>query len=166
MKVFKKTALIILVLGSSVGCDQVTKIAARNHLATSQPIYLLGGMFRFQYTENTGALLGLGASLPESVRFWSLVVFVSIVLAGMLRYVWTSPEMNWVSILGGSLLVGGGSSNLIDRLLNDGAVVDFMNMGIGNLRTGIFNVADVAIMVGIGILLASSLFQQFKEIEQ
>jgi signal peptidase II len=118
----------------------------------------MGDVFRFEYTENTGIILGLGAGLAEPVRFWSLIVIVGAVLIGILRYVWTSKEMTPVSILGGSLIVGGGFSNLIDRLFNDGAVVDFMNIGVGNVRTAIFNVADVAIMIGIGTLLVSRVY--------
>jgi signal peptidase II len=49
-------------------------------------------------------------------------------------------------------VVAGGASNWIDRLAF-GRVVDFMNVGLGPLRTGIFNVADVAIMVGVGLLI-------------
>jgi signal peptidase II len=119
----------------------------------------MGDVFRFQYSINRGAFLGLGARLPDAVRFWSLTILVGVVLVGMLGFVWASPEMSHpVSILGVCLVIGGGLSNLIDRLLNDGAVVDFMNMGVGNLRTGIFNLADVAIVAGGGILLAWSLF--------
>jgi len=103
--------------------------------------------------------MGLGAGLSHPVRFWALIVFVGVALIGMLRFVWTSREMSHpVSILGASLVIGGGFSNLIDRLLNNGAVVDFVNVGVGNLRTGIFNLADVAITFGAGILLAWSLF--------
>jgi len=119
---------------------------------------LLSGVFRFQYTENTGAFLGLGARLPEPVRFWLLIVLVGGVLIGMLRFVWTSQEINSMGVLGGALVVGGGIGNLIDRIFNAGAVIDFMDMGVGNLRTGIVNVADVAITVGVGILLVSTLF--------
>lgn len=103
--------------------------------------------------------MGLGARLPDSVRFWSLTVFVSVALIGMLRFVWASQEISHpLSILGISLIIGGGFSNLIDRLLHSGAVVDFMNMGVGNLRTGVFNLADVAIVIGAGTLLAWGLF--------
>jgi len=45
----------------------------------------------------------------------------------------------------------GGISNLIDRILW-GSVVDFMSVGVGPLRTGIFNVADVAVMIGIALI--------------
>jgi signal peptidase II len=52
-----------------------------------------------------------------------------------------------------ALVAGGGISNLIDRLLYNGRVTDFLNVGIGSLRTGIFNVADMAIMAGALLLL-------------
>ena len=51
-----------------------------------------------------------------------------------------------------SLLIAGA----IDRLLFDGRVIDFMNLGIGGLRTGIFNVADVAIVAGLGVMIVDS----------
>jgi len=56
-----------------------------------------------------------------------------------------------------SLFIGGGASNLIDRLVYKGAVIDFLNIGIGNLRTGVFNVADVAIVAGAGLMILSGL---------
>jgi signal peptidase II len=52
-----------------------------------------------------------------------------------------------------ALVAGGGISNLIDRLLYNGRVTDFLNVGIGGVRTGIFNVADMAIMAGALLLL-------------
>ena len=158
MRAVKKAFSIILILCSCVECDQVTKTVAQNHLPSSQPVYLVGDVFRLQYTENTGAFLGLGAELPHSVRFWALIVFVGVALIGMLRFVWTSQEMNPMSILGFSLIIGGGFSNLLDRVLKGRAVVDFINVGIGNVRTGIFNLADLVIMIGVGILLAWSVF--------
>jgi len=58
-----------------------------------------------------------------------------------------------VPVWGALMLAAGGVGNLIDCFYRDGAVVDFMNAGIGSLRTGIFNVADVQIMAG-AVLLA------------
>jgi signal peptidase II len=113
----------------------------------------MGDVILLQYSENAGAFLSLGARLPERARFWLLVVVVGVVLIAMLRFVWTSKEMNAIGVMGGSLVIGGGLSNLIDRIWNGGLVSDFMNVGIGHIRTGIFNVADVAIVVGVGVLL-------------
>jgi signal peptidase II len=59
------------------------------------------------------------------------------------------------ALLGVALFVAGGASNLVDRIAY-GMVIDFMNVGIGSLRTGIFNVADMAIMLGAGILVLES----------
>jgi signal peptidase II len=102
----------------------------------------------------------MGAELPGAVRFWALIVFVGIVLIGMLRFVWTFQEISPMGIMGALLIIGGGFSNLLDRVLKDGAVVDFMNVGIGKVRTGIFNLADLAIMIGVGLLLAWGVFSR------
>lgn len=158
MRSLKKAVLIGLILCSCVGCDQVTKTAAQYHLPSSQPVYLMSDVFQFQYSTNKGAFVGLGARLPDSVRFWSLAVLVGVALIGMLGFVWVSREMSHpMSILGASLIIGGGLSNLIDRLLNNGTVVDFVSVGWGDLRTAVFNLADVAILTGAGILIARSL---------
>lgn len=64
-----------------------------------------------------------------------------------IRYQWSR-----LAAAGLILFVAGGLSNLIDRVAM-GSVIDFMNVGIGSFRTGIFNVADVAIMAGVALLL-------------
>ncbi len=158
MKPFKKAIITVLILSSCVGCDQVTKAVARRTLASSPPISLMGAMIRLHYTENTGAFLGMGAALPEKARFWILIVFVSVMLLGMLAFVLTYPDMDTLSLIGAGLVIGGGLSNLLDRLFREGAVVDFMNIGVGNLRTGIFNLADLVIVLGVGVMLIWDMF--------
>ena len=69
-------------------------------------------------------------------------------LAGMLVLLMTSTKIPKVESIALSLMLGGGVGNLIDRISNEGRVMDFMNLSIGSLRTGIFNVADIAILVG------------------
>jgi signal peptidase II len=58
--------------------------------------------------------------------------------------------------LGLTLFIAGALSNWIDRVLR-GSVVDFLNVGIHSLRTGIFNVADVAVMVGVALVALGAL---------
>jgi len=153
MKQTSKLLLISLVLLVSVGCDQASKAIAREQLAGAPTKTYLGDIFRLQYIENRGAFLGLGASLPPALRFWIMVILVGTAVTGMLIYLLKTHDLSFLGILGWSLVIGGGVGNLIDRILNDGAVVDFMNLGLGRLRTGIFNVADVAVMLGLGIAL-------------
>ena len=163
MRNAKRVILILVILVSCVGCDQVTKTVARNRLPPSRPIYLIGDVFLFQLEENVGSFLGLGSSLSASTRFWLLTVISGVMLVGILVYVLVDRSLNLLGVVAASLFIGGGVSNLIDRMFNEGRVIDFMNMGIGNLRTGVFNVADVAIMVGAGLLVLQSLWASRQE---
>ncbi len=65
--------------------------------------------------------------------------------------------MSLDTVVARSLVLSGGLGNLVDRIINDGRVIDFMNIGIGSLRTGIFNVADVCITVGVVVLVFQAL---------
>ena len=69
-----------------------------------------------------------------------------------LVYLMRVPSLDLMPVIGLSLMAGGGVGNLIDRIFNNGAVTDFVRLGIGPLRTGIFNLADVAVVVGISML--------------
>ncbi len=153
MKLAKRALLIVVVLSTCVGCDQLTKGLARHTLTVSEPILFLHDLFRLQLVENQGAFLSLGATIPEHSRYWLLVVPVGLALAGMLVYLLTSRKLTAVQTIALSLVLAGGIGNWIDRILHDGRVIDFMNLGVGPLRTGIFNVADIVIVFGCCWLL-------------
>ncbi|HXO27086.1 MAG TPA: signal peptidase II [Thermoanaerobaculia bacterium] len=148
-----RLALVAAVLLSSVGCDQVAKTLARASLATSPPVSLLDDCVRFELAQNRGAFLSLGEGLPGTARYLLFVVLVGGALALTLAFTLRLRSANPVQLVALSLLTGGGLGNLIDRLLHDGAVVDFVSIGVGTLRTGIFNIADAAITLGVLLLL-------------
>jgi signal peptidase II len=150
---FRRVVFVTIILLTCVGCDQITKTAARNHLASSQPMSYLSGIFRLQFVENVGGFLGFGSALPSGPRFWAFTLLIGIALAGVVVVILVHGSLNRSDVIGLSLVVAGGASNLMDRMFNHGAIIDFMNIGIGSLRTGIFNIADVAIMVGAGVLV-------------
>jgi signal peptidase II len=152
---FGKATLVLLVLSGSVGCDQVTKVAARQHLEGRGTLSFLGDTFRLVLAENHGAFLGMGSSLPEPVRTAIFVGLVSIFLVGFLVWILRTNDLSRMAVFSAALVIGGGIGNLIDRVLFGGGVTDFMNLGVGSLRTGIFNVADVWIVIGAGLLLLS-----------
>ena len=156
MRVGKRLLLIALVLFSCVGCDQITKEIARKSLGNSGPIILFDNIFRLQYAENPGAFLSVGAGSSEHARFWIFIVVVGMFLLGMLVYLIASSHNSRANIIALSLVTGGGISNMVDRIFNEGRVIDFMNVGIGSIRTGIFNVADIAITGGAVWLLVIS----------
>lgn len=154
MPKLKHLLILILVLAACVGLDQATKSIAQQTLSTRPPQEFLGGLFRLEYAENSGAFLSLGAAMSEEVRFWVFTVFVTLLLVGLVVFVLrTSSQTPFLAVIAIALIVGGGVSNLIDRILNEGRVVDFMQLKVGPLHTGIFNVADVAIMAGLALML-------------
>jgi signal peptidase II len=153
MKRIHRLGLVVLILITCTGCDRMTKSLAKESLAASAPISLLNDSIRIEYSENHGALLGLGANLPGEARFLFLVVFVSLAVAITLAFAVSLRSFGPIPLIGLSLVAAGGLGNLLDRLFNDGAAIDFIRLGIGPLRTGIFNVADVAIVAGICVLL-------------
>ncbi len=149
----RKELILILVVMTCVGCDQATKYTARHFLEGERSQSYLGDLFRLGYAENTGAFLSLGSNLPDGVRTLIFTVLAGVFLVGFAVYLLKSATLPRRAIVAGSFIVAGGIGNLIDRVVNDGAVIDFLNVGIGTLRTGIFNVADMAIMAGIILFL-------------
>ncbi|WP_243638338.1 signal peptidase II [Shewanella frigidimarina] len=145
--------VIFLVTLSCVGCDQGTKLLAAEHLPKFQMTSYLNDLLRVGYTENIGVFLGLGNNLSEQARFWFFVVLVGAFLLALLVYLVSNAKQHLVPLIALSLVFSGGMSNFYDRVVNNGAVIDFLNIGIGSIRTGIFNVADIAIMFGVFLLI-------------
>jgi signal peptidase II len=148
-----RICLIGILLLSTAGCDQMTKQVAKAELVSAGPISLLNNLIRLKYAENRGAFLNIGEHLPRP-----FLLLVSSLLAGavifiLVRLSLQNRDVKPSLFIGLSLIAGGSIGNLIDRFLNGGAVVDFMNVGIGRLRSGIFNVADVAILIGVFVLI-------------
>jgi signal peptidase II len=160
MTKLKRTLLILLIVVSCVGCDQATKSIVKSFLPHSLMLSYFGDTVRIQYTENNGAFLSLGSSLPEKWRGLIFIGGVSVFLILALCYLLLASKINALAVIAFSLVLGGGFSNLLDRIAYNGNVVDFMNLGIGSLRTGIFNAADVAIMVGMLLLVFGSMRQK------
>jgi signal peptidase II len=135
----------------TIGCDRATKHAAVVLLGEGPDRSYLADTVRRTYAENTGGFQSLGADLPRPVRTALFTVATGLALLA-LAFMTIRDRLAGPSGLGVVLLVAGGASNCVDRVLR-GSVVDFLNVGIGPLRTGVFNVADVAIMVGAGLLV-------------
>jgi signal peptidase II len=160
MRLLPRLLAFTSILIASVGCDQVTKDIATSALRSEPTRQYLGDLFRLTWATNEGAFLSLGANLPQEVRHWVFTVGVGLFLLALAIYTLTNKKLGPWELSGYTLLLGGGASNWLDRARFDGRVVDFMNLGIGNLRTGIFNVADVVIIVGFGVLLLGARLQK------
>lgn len=153
MTATKRTSLFLFLVAmlSCLGCDQITKDMAE-HLAGSPPSWLAMGTVELTFAENPGGFLSMGAALPGVVRRAIFVAAVPVALLFLCGSVLRQPRLGKVDALAAAFVAGGGLGNWLDRILQEGAVTDFLRVGIGPLRTGIFNVADVAILIGVALL--------------
>ena len=143
--------VLLLAIGATIGCDRVTKHVAATTLSEAPSRSFLADTFRLEYAENTGAFLSLGSDWPPAVRTAVFGVGTGSLLVALAVFA-VRGRWRGRALLGVALFVAGGASNLLDRITY-GMVIDFMSVGIGSLRTGIFNVADMAIMLGAGMLV-------------
>jgi signal peptidase II len=147
----------LAILLGCVGCDQATKSLARNYLQHHATVSFLGDTVRLQYAENPGAFLSLGAALPHR---WGTALFTvggTVLIVAVVLYAFLALRPGWLRVVAVSLICAGGIGNVADRVRYDGHVVDFLNVGVGPVRTGIFNVADMAPMAGIALLVCRQL---------
>ncbi|MVN22454.1 signal peptidase II [Mucilaginibacter arboris] len=150
MKTNFKIILFCIFSFAFISCDRVTKNIAKEQLMNREPTSYFHDTFRLEYAENTGAALSLGATLPQPYNFILLSVVPMLFLSALFIYALIKiKEFTLIRILSFALVFAGGVGNIIDRVLFDRHVTDFMNFGIQNIRTGIFNVADVCITAGV-----------------
>lgn len=151
-----RLALLAFVMVSCIGCDQATKHLAARELAGQPSVMLLGGSLHLTYAENAGGFLSLGADLPEPLRSTFFVAFSSALVLGLLAFAIVGRSLTAIQVIAMGLLAAGGIGNLWDRVTR-GSTRDFIVLRMGSLSTGVFNLADFVIMVGVAVLLVSAL---------
>jgi signal peptidase II len=144
---------ILAIIIVNIGCDQITKDMARTQIEYNERIEVIGDNLILTKVENSGAFLGMGSGLSPVMRTILLLVLPGIVMIGLLVYLLRTKELTKIAIVGLAFIVGGGLGNLYDRVLY-GSVTDMVHIDLGGVfRTGIFNAADVSVMVGTGLIL-------------
>ncbi len=162
----KRIVLILTLIILNIGCDQISKKMVRDQVEFRSTTEIIGEKFILTNVENTGAFLGMGSELNPIVKIILLLILPVFVLLLVLRYLLIKEDLDRSSLIGLSFIVGGGIGNLYDRILY-GSVTDFFHIDLGGIfKTGIFNMADVSVMVGMGfILLAGLTSKKKKEIQ-
>jgi signal peptidase II len=148
-----------LIFGAALICDQVTKYLVRLHKVrlSQEPLRLLGNFLRITYVENPG--MAFGIRVDNVFIFLFLSIFASI---GILLYLLTHRHEGFVVKGSLALILGGAFGNLIDRILYK-QVADFIDIGVGDLRWWVFNIADFTVVLGMVILFISVLLQSKNE---
>lgn len=142
----------LVLMFACIGCDRVTKEVAVSELQNEAPIVLAGGTLRLEYAENRGAFLGMASDFGPELRFLLLILGPALMLLAVAWLLLRQAPISRTQFAALTLILAGGIGNLVDRI-SAGYVVDFLNVGIGSFRTGIFNVADMAIMAGVITLI-------------
>tara|TARA_X000000368_G_scaffold193063_1_gene152270 strand:- start:513 stop:1001 length:489 start_codon:yes stop_codon:yes gene_type:complete len=148
--------LITLIVLLSISLDQISKIWVRNNFESYIEKSLIGDVFTLIKVQNTGAFLGMGSNLSEIPRILLLIILPVVVLISISIYTYLDKTLDRNSIIGFSLIIGGGVSNIFDRIVY-GSVTDFMYINLGGIfKTGIFNIADLSVTAGMILILISS----------
>jgi signal peptidase II len=156
----KNNIILISVIIVNLGLDQITKYLARVYIKGKGIIYVVGDFFIMTYAENSGAFLSLGSNLEQPLKTLVLVLFPSLAIIVATLYLILGKHVSFRQSIAISCIVGGGIGNIYDRAMHLGAVTDFLNFGLGNIRTGILNVADLSITFGA---IALFIFQYIEE---
>ena len=149
--------IMIVCIAVLIGIDQLTKVWAVNTLGTGMDIKLWEGVFHFHYISNYGAAWGI-----FSGKKFFLIGLTSLIIIGMIWYIRKLPRTVWGkwSRVAFILIISGAIGNLIDRVFL-GYVRDFLYFILINFP--IFNVADILVVVGVGLLMFVMIFGELEE---
>jgi signal peptidase II len=152
--VFWSAALSVIVL------DVVTKILAVKLLVPPRvPHRIIGDVVRFTLAYNPGAAFSMSVGDKSRFVFGGFALIALFVLWWLYR---TSKKGDIVRVAALALAWGGAAGNLIDRFRNPSGVVDFIDIGVGDVRFWTFNVADSAVSIG-ALTLAFVLWREDRE---
>jgi signal peptidase II len=145
----KKKRIFWLVALLGIIVDQITKyLIVQNFAEIGDTLAILPNIFHFTYVINTGAAFSFFRGQVEILRWISLIVSLILIV-----FVWYTPKLSLIEQLGYGFILAGAVGNGIDRFLF-GYVVDFLDFRLINFP--VFNLADVAINIGVILLLLAS----------
>ncbi len=140
-------AILLLILN----LDQFTKYLVRSHMSPYRRLPIIPGFFDLVYVMNKGGAFGIWSSLTPILRGIIFISFSFVAILALLIIYWKSQQA-YVTSFGIAFLIGGATGNLLDRV-RWGMVVDFLDFYLGKYHWPAFNVADMAICIGMGLVL-------------
>lgn len=162
MKLLKRQKYLLLIIFLTLVVDQASKMIVRAEIigrtdnTHGEHVSLINDTFIMMNVENEGAFLGMGSNLGEPLRIILLLILPTLVLVFVFRHVYKDQSLDNWSVGAFSGIIGGGISNVADRIFR-GSVTDFFFIDLGGfLKTGIFNMADVFVTTGMIMLLITS----------
>jgi len=157
---FSLTAFIILL-------DQVTKWIVSRTLQYGRPVEVIGDFFRLLYVKNPAIAFSLGRNLDGPLQKALFLVLPLVVLIFLLFFYFLTKDLTRLQAWALAAIIGGGISNILDRIIKGDGVVDFFDFKFYNVfglkRWPTFNVADMTVVIAGIILLASFIYSEVRE---
>lgn len=144
---------ILILLVSTISCDQITKDIVRKKMEYHTQINLISKYVILTKVENTGAFLGLGNSIPRPLYLLLMIVLPLIAMGYALYFLIKKNTLSNIVIIGISFAIGGGIGNIIDRIIY-GSVTDFLYFDFVVFHTGVVNMADISVTIGFFMIMA------------
>jgi signal peptidase II len=140
----RSTFIFIVSIAAAIALDQISKAVVAALMSPGQTVKVVPHLLWLTYSTNTGAAFGLFKGSGQLIFFFSLILVVL-----MLTWFFISKQrMGILAFIGLGLIIGGAVGNLLDRIFR-GEIIDYIDLG----WWPVFNVADVAILVGAIIVL-------------
>ena len=157
-----KLRTLLALIAVIVPLDQLTKSLVVSSIERGSywaPFPALEGFFRITHARNPGAALGLAQGVPVFV-FVALTTVALFMIGSFFRRIEPHDRLSAVSL---GLIVSGALGNLTDRIMRSGEVVDFLQFNLGLFIFPDFNVADMAISIGVALLLLDVVTHETEE---
>ena len=152
----EKWSRLALISAVALGADLATKAMIQRTFYLYQQVEVIGDYLRLTHLYNPGAAFGISLGAHSRLIF----AFLSFVaLAALIALYASTPAGDRTRLNSIALICGGALGNLWNRILNPAGVVDWIDVGIGQTRWPVFNLADIAVTTG-AILLALSLWRE------
>lgn len=142
---FLPLSLLVILL------DQVTKYWAYINLRFQPDVHVINKFFKLSYAENPGIAFGVLADIEGNWKVWLLSTISFLAIGLVVYFVYSAPPTKKLLLVALTLILGGIIGNLIDRLHLQ-VVIDFLEFYVGNYHWPTFNIADMAICIGAGLL--------------
>jgi signal peptidase II len=154
-----KVTLFFTVIVVVVAIDYFTKALVQNTMHLFQQIDVIGDYVRLTYIYNPGAAFGIEVG-PHSRLIFVVLTALALFALGVMYL--RTPAREHSRLMSIALICAGAIGNLIDRLRSERGVIDFIDIGVGDVRWPVFNIADIAVTTG-AVILAVSLWNEDAE---
>ncbi len=154
----KKFVFLATISGFLICLDQVTKMLIHTQFDLGESVTVIRNFFDITYVRNFGAAFGFLAKSHPGFRDMFFLLMPPAALIIILFILRGVEENDKIQVIALSMVFGGAVGNYIDRL-HLGYVVDFLDFHMREVHWPAFNVADISIVCGVGILLVLMFFQ-------